>query len=54
MLSAISKLNNSGLIGCSDLVSLISKCKWGPEDPPVLPEYAIISPLETVISKESK
>jgi len=36
---------SNGLITCSDFVSLISKCKCGPPDPPVSPEKAIISPF---------
>ncbi len=38
---------NIGLITNSDLVSLISKCKCGPSDEPVLPESAINCPFVT-------
>ena len=47
ILSFTSKPNKSGLIGCSDSVSLISKCKCGPPELPEFPERAITCPFFT-------
>ena len=43
MLSVILNPNCKGLIGCSVLVSLISKCKCAPPLPPLFPDKAITS-----------
>ena len=45
--------NINTLIACSDFVSLISKWRCGPPEPPVFPDRAIISPFLTAISPES-
>ena len=53
MLSLIGNPKSKTFKACSDLVSLISKCKCGPPDPPVFPENAIRSPFFTGIKPES-
>ena len=48
------KPNSNGFMTSWVFASLISKWRWGPDDPPVFPEYAITSPSSTLIAKLSK